>query len=265
MKSLTNKVIWITGASSGIGEALAKELAQHDARLILSARREEELKRVQRELPDAGDYCHILPLDLEQHEEIPGKVEQAIQLFGQVDVLVNNGGISQRSLIEDTDFVVFKRLMDINYLGTIRLTNTLLPHFIERQTGHYVTVTSLMGKFASPLRSGYCGAKHALHGYFDALRLEQEQNGVQITLVCPGFINTNVSKNAFTGDGSPQQKMDNATAKGLSPEACAQKMVKAIQKEKREVYIGKREVMGIYLKRFFPGLLHRVVKRSAVT
>ncbi len=195
---------------------------------------------------------------------MPKHVDQAISLFGRIDLLINNAGVSQRSLIAETDLSVYKKLMDINYLGTVALSKALLPHFIANRGGHFVTVTSLMGKFGSPLRSGYCAAKHALHGFFDVLRMEHEKDGIKVTLVCPGFVQTDIAKKALTADGSPQQKQDQATANGLTTGAFAKKCIRVIEKEMFEAYIGQGEVKGVYLKRFFPRLLHRVVLRSRV-
>lgn len=191
-------------------------------------------------------------------------VDNAINCFGKIDILINNGGISQRSLIVDTDISVDKKLIDVDYLGTVALSKALLPHFIKNKNGHFAVVTSLMGKFSSPYRSGYCGAKHALHGFFDALRMEHQKDNIKVTIVCPGFVNTNIAKNALIGDGSLQNKQDQATEKGLTVSEFSKRMIKAIQKEKFEVYIGKKEIFGVYLKRFFPKLLHRLVIKSDV-
>lgn len=258
-----NKVIWITGASSGIGKALALLAGQKGALLILSGRDTPRLKKVQNALPNP-EYCHILPMDLSDTGSLKGCVDQALLFFDRIDILVNNAGISQRSLITDTGVEVYERLMRVNYLGTVALSKALLPHFIRQGHGHFVVVTSLMGKFGSPYRSGYCGAKHALHGFFDVLRMEHQKDGIAVTLVCPGFVNTNVARNALTGDGSAQDHQDQATAKGMDPNQFALKMLQAIQKQKMEVYIGGQEVSGVYVKRFFPRLLHKLVLRSKV-
>ena len=258
-----DKVIWITGASSGIGKALAIELSKQQCKLILSSRREHMLEEVKNECHQP-ENVRILTLDLADYKNMKTIAEKAISLFGNIDILINNGGISQRSLIIDTDIEVDKKLMDIDYLGTIALSKAVLPHFISQKNGHFVTVTSLMGKFSSPYRSAYCGAKHALHGFFDALRLEHDKDNIKVTMICPGFVNTNVARNALTGDGSTQNNQDTATENGLDVDVFAKRMLKAIQKEKFEAYIGKKEVLGIYLKRFFPKLLHKVVLRSAV-
>ncbi len=265
MTNFKNKVVWITGASSGIGKAMAQQFSKAGSRLILSARREGELEKVKQSLGAKDEDVLVLPLDLGKHEEMEGKVEIALQHFGRVDALINNGGISQRSLTIDTDFEVYKRLIDIDYLGTVALTKAVLPTFVKQQSGHYAVVTSLMGKFASPLRSGYCGAKHALHGFFDALRMEHEKDKINVTIICPGFIRTDISVNALTADGSAQQKMDNATGGGMSPEECAARILKGMERDKFELLIGGKETIAVYVKRFFPRLLHRIVMRSNVT
>lgn len=263
MSGIKNKVVWITGASSGIGEALAYQLNNLGTKTILSARREAELERVKKNCKFPENVA-VLPLNLANFAELETMPKKAISLFDGVDILINNGGISQRSLIKDTSFKVYQDLININYLGTIQLTQRLLPYFIEKKSGHFVTVTSLMGKFSSPYRSGYCGAKHALHGFFDALRMEHEKDGISVTLICPGFVQTNVAKNALVGDGSSSNTEDDATKNGISPTVCAQKIITAIIGEKFEVYIGGQEKYGVYLKRFFPKLLHKLVLKSKV-
>ncbi|SFR45674.1 Short-chain dehydrogenase [Robiginitalea myxolifaciens] len=257
------KTIWITGASSGIGAALARLLAQEGHRLVLSGRNTEKLQRVQGQC-ESGENVAILPMDLGASETMPALAQKAWELFGGIDILINNAGISQRSLISDTQMAVYRQLIEVNYLGTVALTKALLPYFLERGKGSFVTVTSLMGKFGSPLRSGYCGAKHALHGFFDVLRMEHQKDGIEVCLICPGFVQTEIAFNALTGDGTAQDKQDKATEAGVPPEEFAKRMWKAIQKGKWEAYIGGRETSGIWLKRFFPKLLHRVVLRSQV-
>lgn len=261
MKS--KKVVWITGASSGIGEALAYLFNENQSNVIISARNIAALEKVKNNCK-IPENCHILPLDISDFKALPKKASQAFKAFGTIDILINNAGVSQRSLIVATEFEVYQKLMEVNYLGTVALTKLVLPYFIQQQKGQFVTVTSLMGKFASPYRSGYCGAKHALHGFFDALRMEHEKDGLKVTLICPGFVQTNVAKNALTADGSAQKSEDKATENGLPVAVFAQKMKKAIENQKFEVYIGQKEVFGVYLKRFFPKLLHRMVLRSTV-
>jgi dehydrogenase/reductase SDR family protein 7 len=144
------------------------------------------------------------------------------------------------------------------------VTKALLPHFIKNQKGHFVTITSLMGKFGSPYRSGYCGAKHALHGFFDVLRMEHQKDNINVTLICPGFIQTNVAINALTADGSKQNTNDEATSNGMPVATFAKKLINAVESKKFEAYIGGKEVLGVYLKRFFPKMLHNFVLKSKV-
>lgn len=262
MTSINNKVVWITGASSGIGKALAYELSQRNCKLILSARNIENLERVKSKCANAE--VAVLPFDLADFDNAKNHVATAISFFGNIDVLINNGGVSQRSLLVETDFEVDKKLIEVDYLGTVAITKALLPHFIANRDGHFVTITSLMGKFGSPYRSGYCGAKHALHGFFDVLRMEHEKDNINVTIICPGFIQTNVALNALTGDGSKQNWNDQATLNGMPVAVFAKKLVKAVESNSFESYIGGKEVLGIYIKRFFPKLLHLLVLKSEV-
>lgn len=260
------KRIWITGASSGIGEALAYAFAEHGAQLILSARNEDELRRVAMESTKRGAPAVLIQqLDLARHDAIPGIVDIVLKQVGKVDILINCGGISQRSRALDTSLEVEKQLMNVNFFGTVALTKALLPSMLTHQLGHIVTVTSLTGKFGSPMRSAYAASKHALHGYFDSLRAELANTPIQVTLVCPGFVRTKVSIHALTGSGQQQGTMDNATDKGLSPEDAAQRTLRAIQQGKEEIWFGGKEVLGVYLKRFFPAYFSKVLRRAKVT
>ncbi|GAB5563052.1 MAG: SDR family NAD(P)-dependent oxidoreductase [Winogradskyella sp.] len=258
-----NKVIWITGASSGIGKSLVIAFSKYNCKLILSARREAKLEEV-KQLCSNPEAVTIIPFDLAHYDRMQSVVENAISVFGTIDILINNGGISQRSLIIDTSIEVDKKLMEVDYLGTVALSKAVLPHFVAQKSGHFVTVTSLMGKFSSQYRSAYCGAKHALHGFFDALRLEHQKDNIKVTMICPGFVNTNVARNALTGDGTALNTQDEATNNGLDADVFAQRMIKAIRKEKFEVYIGKFEKIGVLVKRISPKLLHRITLKSKV-
>ena len=257
-------MIWITGASSGIGEALAYQFDKLEARLILSSRKVHKLEQVlqQCEHPERHE---ILPLDLQELDELPAKAKEAKQYWGRVDMLINNGGISQRSLANETPFEVDKRLMDINYFGPVVLTKEVLPAMLERKQGHIVVLSSLTGKFGTPMRSGYAASKHALHGFFDALRAEVWREKVFITIVCPGYIKTNISLNALTADGTPQGTMDKGQENGISPENCAKKIIRAMEDGKDEVLIGGMEKMGVYIKRFFPKYFNRMIRGVSVT
>lgn len=262
--NLQNKVVWLTGASSGIGEALAHALSKEGAKLVLSARRKEELERVKADI-GGGDKVLVLPMDLEKHSEFEAKKQEVLKYFGQIDVLINNGGVSQRSLAKDTDIEVDRRLFEVNYWGTVALSKVVLPDFLKQKSGLFVSISSAVGKFGSPWRSGYSASKHALHGFFDSLRAEVHDDGVRVLIVCPGFIVTNISYNALTGDGSKLDSMDNATSKGLTKEVAAQQIVDAIKADKQEIIVSNfKERFGVWVKRFFPGLFSVMIRKMAV-
>ena len=265
MSRLENKVVWLTGGSSGIGEALAYELARKGAKLILSARRKNELERVKGNCPaHAQAMVRILPLDLEKADTLKLSAEAAIQIFGHVDILINNGGIGQRSLVINTSLDVDRRIMEVNYFGAISLTKYLLPHFVQRKQGHFVNISSVTGKFGTAYRSGYAASKHALHGFFDAVRAEHYKDNIRVTMICPGFVRTPITLSALTADGTPLNKMDEAQFKGKPADWCARKIVSAIERNKEEVYLGGREVFAVYAKRFFPALFSKVIRNVAV-
>jgi len=260
---MTKPVIWITGASSGIGEASAKEFSKRGYSVIISARKEQELNRVKSECADPS-AVRVLPLDLTEIQSFEAKVQQAIGLFGQVDLMLHNGGISQRSLIRETGLDVDRKLMEVNFFGTVALTKALLPHFISRKTGQFGVISSLVGIIGSPFRSSYAASKHALHGFFDTLRAEHYKDHIAVTMICPGFIRTNVSVNAITADGSTLGEMDDAQANGMSPEACAKEIFSAMTRKKEEVYIGGKETLALYIKRFFPTVLSKIIRKAKV-
>lgn len=260
-----DKVVWITGASSGIGEALVRELVKNsNAKIILSSRNEEQLYEVAESAGLTVNQYVVIPLDLKNYKEMPDIAALAIEKFGKIDILINNAGLSQRSLAIETDIEVDKRLMDIDFIGTVALTKAVVPYMIKKGGGQIAVVSSLMGVFGAPMRSGYAAAKHALHGFFDALRAELYAQHILITIICPGFIQTNVSINAVVGDGSTQGTMDDATMKGMPVEVFARKMLSAIEKKKYQKAIGGKEVLGVYLKRLFPNLLAKIIRKAKV-
>ncbi len=262
---LPKKVIWITGASSGIGEALAYEFNKKGAHVILSARRIEELERVKENCNNSDEAVKVLPLDLTDSQSFAQKTEEAIGMFGSVDMLINNGGISQRAFAADARMETIRQVMEVNFFGTVGLTKALLPHLIEQKAGHIVVISSVMGKIGTKYRSSYAASKHALHGWFDCLRQEMYEHNINVTLVCPGYVKTEVTVNALTGDGEKFNKMGDAQNKAMSAEAFAQKLLPKLAKEKEEVYIGGFEVLSVYMKRWMPGTLNKVLKRVKVT
>lgn len=264
----TDKVVWITGASSGIGEAFAKAFNAQGAKLVLSARRTKELERVKSACPNQNMDIMVLPLDLMESDSFAEKTQQVIQRFGTIDVLINNGGISNRGNVKDIVLEVDRRVMEVNYFGTIALTKAVLPIMLANNSGQIAVISSMIGKFATPMRSAYAASKHALHGFFDALRYEliKDKKSIGVTIICPGFINTDISVNALTPDGSAYNKVDEALKKGMNVNIFAQKAVKAIAKGKGEVVIsGMKERLALYVQRFSPSLFSKIITNAKVT
>ena len=257
------RTVWISGATSGIGKAVAEACHQRGDRLILSARQSGDLDRLHVAL-GATDAL-IAPFDLGHTDGLSDMVSRIWKEAGGVDVVVHSGGISQRSRLIDTDPAVDRRMMEVNYFGTLAFTRALLPHMIAAGGGHFAVVTSLMGLFSAPMRSGYAGAKHAMHGWFEALRAEHHGDGIRVTMVSPGFVRTAISLNALTADGTPQGTMDEATDQGISAERCAAAILRGIDRNKALVTPGKKEVLGYWLSRFAPGILRRVARNAKVT
>ncbi|HVA99464.1 MAG TPA: SDR family oxidoreductase [Bacteroidia bacterium] len=261
---LNNKVIWITGASAGIGEALALELSKQGAKIILSARREEELLRVQKKCRLNNTNSLILTVDLADTTKINALTEKIISKFGKIDILINNGGVSQRSYANETPLSVDRKVMETNFFGTIAITKSVLPFMLKQKSGMIVVISSISGKFGFYLRSAYCASKHALHGFFDSLRMEIYKENVNILIVCPGRIQTNISLNAMNEKGEKFNKMDASTALGVNTDACAQKIISAMKKEKEEIYIGGKELQAVYLKRFVPNIFSKIIRKMKV-
>jgi dehydrogenase/reductase SDR family member 7B len=262
MSMFKNKVVWITGASSGIGEALAKALAEKGAKLVISSRREEELQRVKSSLKLPSENILILPLDLSDTSKADQLAQQVITKFGRIDILINNGGISQRALTKDTSIEIDRKIMEVNFFGTVALTKAVLPFMLKQKSGHIIAMSSIAGKFGFYYRSAYSASKHALHGFFESLRMEIYNNNVNVLIVCPGKIKTNISINAVTGDGGKHNKMDDSTEQGLSAEDCAVEILKAIELNKEEILIGGRELRAVWAKRFFPKLFSKMIRKQ---
>ena len=251
--------MWITGASSGIGEAAALAFAREGARLVLSSRRPEELERVRRMCERPEEHV-VVPLDLSRSETFPAAIAEVLARCGQVDVLINNGGVSQRALATDATLEVERALMEVDYFGPVALTKAVLPSMRVRRAGRIVVVSSVMGYVGTPGRSTYAAAKHALHGYFDSLRAEVWRDGIGVTLVCPGYVKTAVSDNAVGPRGEKHGRTDDTHMSGISPEKCAAAIVRAVANGREEIYVG-REAYAIYVKRFLPWLFSRIVRR----
>lgn len=232
------QVCWITGASSGIGEALALELARQGARLILSGRRVDALEDVASRCGQPGK-CLVLPFETTDYVALDAIVAQAWNWSGRIDMLVNNAGISQRSLAIETQFSVYQKVIDVDLLAPIALSQKLLPKLAEQGSGRFVMISSVAGKVGSPLRTAYSAAKHGLIGYSDALRAETAGLGIQVHVVAPGSIRTNVSRNAVTADGSTRGVSDAAIEQGMDPLHAAKLMLRAIDRGEREIILAR--------------------------
>src|ERR1700676_1139603 len=256
-----DKIVWITGASSGIGEALSYAFSLRGAKLILSGRRMEELERVKNACK-TPEQIKIIALDLADVPSLENKTTEAIECFGHVDILVHNGGISQRSLVIETPMEVHRKLMEVDYFSYVAITKAILPYFVNRGAGHFVIMSSVMGKIGTPMRSAYAAAKHALHGFFDCLRAELSAQNIKVTILTPGYIRTNVSFNAITKDGTKQGRLSESIANGLPADQAAKQILRAISKGSFESYIGKfsGERIAIWLSRFAPDIL---IKKAA--
>ncbi len=261
MDHFENKVAWITGASAGIGEAIAKALAVKGAKLVLSARRVNELERVAKEtlLPESDVL--ILPLDMTDYTHYEEAVNQVMKRFGQIDYLFNNAGVSSRALAVSTPIEVDQRMMDINYFGSIALAKAVLPVMINQQSGHLIVTSSVMGCFSTPMRSAYAASKHALHGFYNALREEVYPDHIHVTIICPGYIKTEISVNALTETGEKFNQMSKKQAAGMDPEVMAEKVLKAITKKRRQAAFGGKELLGIYFNKFFPRLMAKQLRK----
>lgn len=260
-----NKIVWITGASSGIGEALVYALNQQGAKLIISSRKAESLYKVKQKCKINPLDIHVLPLDLEQKQTLFSKADEAWKIYGRIDILINGGGISQRSTVIETQPEVEEKIINTNYWGTVYLSKALLPKMLEQGNGHLVILSSVVGKFGTQFRSSYAASKHALHGYFDSLRCEVYDKGIAVTIICPGYVKTNVTINSVTANGDKYGLMDTNQANGMSALACANKILKAVAAKKEEVLIGGKETFGVYIKRFFPKYFSKMIRKRKVT
>lgn len=263
MNAYANKTAWITGASSGIGEALTYALVKQGARVIISSRRETELQRVKEQAGNNGIY--ILPLDLENTPSFEVKVKEAIAAFGVIDIMIHNGGISQRGYVAETLPEVHRKLMEVDYFSYIELTRLLLSHFLQRKSGHIVAISSVMGKIGTPKRSGYAAAKHALHGYFDCLRTEVWKDNIHVTVIMPGYIQTKITLSSVTATGEKLNKLSKNIEGGYPVDKTAIQILNAVRKKKFEKYVGRpfsKEWMALHLMRLFPSLAFRVLRNA---
>lgn len=261
MKDLREKVVWITGASSGIGEALALAFAREGAYLVLSARNQAKLTEVQQKCLQYTPKCWVQTIDLSQMNDLNPAFQSVIKQTGRIDFLINNAGRSQRSLAKETPIEIDREIMELNFFSVITLTKLVLAQMLQQEDGHLVVISSITGKFGFPWRTAYSASKHAVQGYFEALRAELVNDHIDVTIVSPGRVNTNVSKNALTETGEAYNKMDDGQANGMPADECALQIVKAIKKNKKEVLVGKKELLMVHIRRFLPALFFKLVTK----
>tara|TARA_B100001287_G_scaffold274918_2_gene281299 strand:+ start:945 stop:1745 length:801 start_codon:yes stop_codon:yes gene_type:complete len=257
------KVVWVTGASSGIGKELSIQLSALGAKLILSSRKEHLLIELRDNLHRKDDHL-VLPLDLAKPDEFNGLIKKVESSYGKIDLLIQNGGISQRATAAESSDAVVRRIMEVNFFGNVFLMKKVLPKLRESK-GHVLVISSIAGKFGFFLRSGYSASKHALHGYYESLALEEEENGISVTIACPGKINTSISTNALDSKGEKYGAMDHNQETGMPVEECVSQLLRAVSAKKREVLIGNKEIQAVTLKRFFPALFWKIIRRQSAT
>ena len=261
MKNNNPKTVWITGASSGIGEACAYLYATQKCNIILTATSAEKLEKVAKKCQDLGAIPFVLPYDLREINGINSLVEKAWNFTSGIDILFCNAGISQRTAVEDTDMQMFETIMDINFYAPVAMAKAILPRMLAAGGGHIAATTSIAGHFGFPLRCAYSSSKHALYGFFETLQAEYVSKNIHTTLVCPGRVQSNISLNALDKNGLRHGKMDPGQANGISAEKAAKKIVRAIKNQKREVLVGGKELIMVYIKRFFPNICAKLATK----
>lgn len=258
-----NKVIWIIGASSGIGAALAKQFAREKALLIITARNTDKLQLLANELTQLTT-CVVLPADIARRDTLHSIVEDSLRQFGHIDIVIHSAGIGQRSMATDTSLAVYDQLMAVNFFAPLTITQYLLPHFKQSGKGHIVAVSSMSGLMGFPGRSGYVASKHALKGYFETLQVEHDIPDFYITIVSPGRINTPLPLSALTADGQPYNKMDHAQLNGIPVEVCAEKICDAIIRKKKHIFVARKERYLYWVRILFPVAYYRIARKAGV-
>ncbi len=264
-KMFAGKVVWITGASSGIGEALVYEFVKRGANVVASSNDLPELERVKRSCKGNSEMVHCVPFDLSDTSDINKLVEQQLNIFNRIDFVLNIGGISQRARIDETPLWLDRKIFEINYFGTIAFTKAILPYMIRQQSGHILATSSISGRFGFPLRSAYSASKQALHGFFETLYLENKKNNIRASVIIPGRVRTSISLHALNSEGKEHGKLDDGQAGGITPQKAAQIIIRGIRRNKREILVGKGELTMLYIRRYFPWLFFRIADKIKST
>lgn len=255
------KTVWITGASSGIGAELAGQFAKEGARVIISSHEAEELEGVRKNLEPVSKDVHTVVFNLGNAEEVRSAAEKVLKDFGRVDILMNNGGISTRALAVETPVEIDRRLMEIDYFSGVILTKAVLPGMIGNGYGHIGVTSTISGKFGFPMRSAYAAAKHALFGFYKSLWAENMDKGIRVTIFSPGRVRTNISLYALNSEGKEHGKMEKGQAKGMPPEKCARKMIRAMKRNRKDVLIGGSELLMVWVHKYCKPLYHYAVRK----
>jgi short-subunit dehydrogenase len=258
LEKFKDKVVWITGASSGIGKELALALADLGAKLVLSSRGKQALDEIKASKQLSDDRCMVVPMDLSDMSGVDQMVNEVVKHFGRIDYLINNGGISQRSFSYETGVEVDRMVFETNFFGTVALTKAVMPIMIEQGSGHISATSSIVGKFGFPLRSAYSASKHALHGFFESVRAELVEKGIKVAMIIPGRILTQISVNAVTKDGEKHGELDKGQAEGMKADVAAQKILKGLAAEKKEILVGGKELLMVHIRRFLPRLYYKM-------
>ena len=260
-ETLSGKYAWITGASSGIGEALVYEFVKKGATVIISSNDAPGLERVKTACLERSSKVICAPFDLSDTSGIVSLVEQQMQSTGRLDYLLNIGGISQRARVDETPIWLDRKIFEINYFGTIALTKAVLPYMIRQKSGHIVATSSISGRFGFPLRSAYSASKQALHGFFETLFLENKHNNIRTSVLIPGRVRTNISYHALDSEGKEHGKMDEGLSKGITPGKAAKIIIRGIARNKREILVGSGELVMLYIRRIWPWLFFRIADK----
>jgi len=257
----TGKTIWITGASSGIGKAVALNLSNEKVHLILSGRKEGSLQKVASTCRERGSTTQIISFDLGNEKEVELSAIKALEEGAKIDCLYHFGGISQRSFVHETPLFVDRKIFEVNYFGTIALTKAVLPSMIEHGGGQIAVTSSIVGKFGFPYRSSYSASKQALHGFFESLRAENVKKNIRVSMIIPGRINTNLSLHALDKEGKSHSQKDSGLVSGMSTEKAAVIICKKLKREKKEILVGGKELLMVHIRRFMPSLYYYLSSR----
>jgi dehydrogenase/reductase SDR family member 7B len=264
-KMFIGKVAWITGASSGIGEALVYEFNRMGSVVIASSNDLPGLERVKTACANKSSIVYCLPFDLSDTSGIEKKVEEQLTITGRIDFLINIGGISQRARIDETPLWLDRKIFEINYFGTIAFTKAVLPYMIKQRSGHILATSSISGRFGFPLRSAYSASKQALHGFYETLYLENKKFNIRSSVIIPGRVRTSISLHALNPEGKEHGKLDEGQAGGISPEKAAKQIVRGIVRNKREILVGKGELILLHIRRYCPWLFFRIADKIKST